>query len=544
MHSKTDILSNHLKTISSLNSDKLKNKYLSNKEKIANEILLMNNETKNEIKSALNKYTFNNEVFIPTPLRITKKEYIGKNYLLNNLVNFERNSLKRKNYIKPLNTEAKIFSKQYQLIMDENKEHQSNYLGNLQKFYKQKGYNLGGIGNVKEIFNPSFLLDNNFGINIVDDAFRYGYKEYKTDFNIDGKLMKKWNNGISETKENRSKQSKDYEEKDINAIFERDADINKKKLELEEERANREFQEKIESIKKKLLEEDKIKNMTKKEYFHYSLSLKKEINKTKKTIEDLSSTNASLSKSNNITIKSLPKNIIHKTYKIIHPSLEKNYKQKIVFSSKTRTRKNTEDNPTNNKQINSIKTSPRKSEDFFISLDQDKEKNKKNLPRIPLISADESVINNSKENKKEKKENISKSKKQLKELNDLYYFLSNNKEDFFNKYPNKSVERYFKKYTKKILPELNIKKGSNVHGIFDDFQHIVNKNNLNKITKSSNDFKKKYRNKGNSSFNKFENNTHLNLDKIKEMDEKIPVMHYIFAEELMTKKSTNDGKKQ
>ena len=539
MNSKTEALANRLKTISSYSSDKIKNKYLSNKEKIENEILLMNKETKNDIKLALNKYTFNNEVFIPTPLRITKKEYIGKNYLLNNLVNFERNNLRMKNYITPLNTESKIFAKQYQLIMDENKEHQSNYLGNLQNFYKQKGYNINGIGNVKEIFNPSFLLDNNFGANIVDDAFRYGYKENKTDFNADENLMKKWSNGIIETKENRSKQNKDNEQKDIDAIFERDADINKKKLELEEERANMEFQQKIEALKKKLLEEDKIKNMSKKEYFKYSLNLKKEINKTKKTLEDLSSTNASINKSNNITLKSIPRNIIHKTYKIIHPSSDKNYKQKIVFTSITRTRKNTEDNYLDKMKAKSRKTSIKKSDDFFISLDKEKDKNKRKLPKIKIASANESN-NTSKEKIKEKKGKINKSKKQIKELNDLYHLVSNNKEDFFDKYPNNSVEKYFKKYTKKVLPVLNVKKGSNVHGIFDDFQQIVNKNNLDKITKSSNELKKKFRNNANSSFNKFENNNYSNIDKLKEMDERIPVMHYIFAEELMTKKSTND----
>ena len=539
MYSKTDALTNRLRTISSINSEKLKNQYFSNKEKIANEILLMNNDTKNEIKTALNKYTFSNEVFIPTPLRITKKEYIGKNYLLNNLVTFEKNAKRKRNYIEPLNTETKIFSKQYQLIMDENKEHQMNYLGNLQKFYKKNGYNLNGIGSVKEIFNPSFLLDNNFGINIVDDAFRYGYKEYKTDFNTDIDLMKKWNNGITETKENRSKQSKDNEEKDINAIFERDADINKKKLELEEERANMEFQQKIESIKQKLLEEDRIKNMSKKDYFKYSSSLKSEINKTKKTIEDLSSTYASLNKSNNVTIKSLPKNIIHKTYKIIHPTHDKNYKQKIVFSSISRTRKNTDDNPINKMKTKSLKSSPKKSREFFISIDQEKEKNKRKLPKIKILATDEKINDNSKEKSKEKKRRMNKSKKQLKELNDLYCLVSNNKENFFDKYPSQSVEKYFKKYTKKRLPILNIKKGSNVHGLFDDFQQIVSKNNLNKITKSSNDIKKRLGNNTNSSFNQFENNS-FDLEKIQEMDEKIPVMHYIFAEELMTKKSTND----
>ena len=63
---------------------------------------------------------------------------------------------------------------------------------------------------------------------------------------------------------------------------------------------------------------------------------------------------------------------------------------------------------------------------------------------------------------------------------------------------------------------------------------------MDKITKSSNELKKKFRNNANSSFNKFENNNYSNIDKLKEMDERIPVMHYIFAEELMTKKSTND----
>ena len=542
MHSKTETIVKHLNTISSLPSNKMKNQYLSNKEKIANEFLLMNNDTKKDIRLALNKYTFREEVFIPTPLRITKKEYIGKDYLLNNLVNFERNSLKKKNFIEPLNTETKRFTKQYQLIMDENKEHQMHYLGDLQKFYKEKGYRLDGIGNVKEIFNPSFLLDNNFGINIVDDAFRYGYKEYKTDFNTDGKLMKKWGNGISETKDNRNKLSKESQEKDLNAIFEKEADINKKKIELEQERANKEFNQKIESIKQKLLEENKIRNMSRKDYFKYSYDLKEEINKTKKTIEDLSSTNASINKSNDTKLKKLPKNVIHKTYKIIHPSHEKNYKQKIVFQSINKTRNSTEDNLINKLKIKSIKNTPKKSDDFFISLDQDKDnnRNKRVLPKIQILSTEEKIKNNLKEKTKEKLGKTSKSEKQLKELNDLYYLVSTNKENFFEKYPNKSVEKYFKKYTRKKLPVLNIKRGSNVHGVFDDFQQIVNKKNFNKIAKSSNEVKKEFKNNKDSSFNNVGNIKLFDVEKIQEIDEKIPVMHYIFAEELMIKKPTGN----
>ena len=136
MHSKTENFSPHLNTISSLPPNKLSNQYLSSRQKIANEFLLMNNDTKKQIRSALNKYMFTSEVFIPTPLRITKKDYIGKNYLLNNFVFFEKNEARMKKYIEPLNTESKRFNQHYQLIMDENKEHQMGNLSDSTKFYK------------------------------------------------------------------------------------------------------------------------------------------------------------------------------------------------------------------------------------------------------------------------------------------------------------------------------------------------------------------------------------------------------------------------
>ena len=305
MNSKTEGGLNRLRTISSLPTSKLYIQTLSNNEKIANEFLLMSKETKSEVQGALNKYTFNNEVFIPTPLRISKKEYQNKNYLLNNLVNFEKDTLKRRSYIEPLRTETKRFSKQYQLLMYENKEHQQMYLEDLKKYYKSNGYKLNGIGNVDQIFNPSFLLDNNFGNNISDDAFRYGDKEYKNDFNFDENLMSLWNKGISETKDNRSKLSKENEDRDIDDFFQREEDINKKKLILEEERMNIDFKRQLESIKMKLLEEKKIRNMSKKAYSKYSSELKKEINKTKKTIEDLSTLNSSYNKTRNNKIESI-----------------------------------------------------------------------------------------------------------------------------------------------------------------------------------------------------------------------------------------------
>ena len=236
----------------------------------------------------------------------------------------------------------------------------------------------------------------------------------------------------------------------------------------------------------------------------------------------------------------MPKNVINKTYKIIHPSHDKNYKQKVVFTTVNNTKKSKEENIKSPKKKS---ISKKNSNDFFISIDSDKEKKKNKiiLPKIQIVSDEENE--KSKEKGKEKKVIINKSKKQLKELNDLYNLVSNNKENFFEKYPNKSVEKYFKKYTKKKIPILNVHRGSNVRGIFDDFQQIVNKKNFHKIAKSSNDIKKEFEGYKINSINLPENNnSYFDVSKIQEIDEKIPVMHYMFAEELMIKKTTEDGK--
>ena len=163
------------------------------------------------------------------------------------------------------------------------------------------------------------------------------------------------------------------------------------------------------------------------------------------------------------------------------------------------------------------------------------------MPNIQIVK-NEGKKNKSKDKSLNKKGKITKSKKQIKELNDLYNLVSKNKEDFFENYPNKRVENYFTKFVKKRLPVLNVKKGSNVHGIFDDFQQIVNKKNFYKIAKSSNDIKKDFdKNKKNLSANKEENINKFDCDKIQEIDEQIPVMHYMFAEELMAMKNNGDN---
>ena len=176
---------------------------LSSQKKIENEIGSMTKKNRNEFRDALNKYSFDSEVFIPKSISINKNEYKQKNYLLNNLVSFECKSQERKKIVEPLRKETDRFTKQYKLIKDENEEHQKHYLKNLENYYQDIGYNVNSIEykNTENIFSPSSVLDHNFGINIQDDAYKYSNIDLKKDYNKDQKLLKKWLKGIQDTKE-------------------------------------------------------------------------------------------------------------------------------------------------------------------------------------------------------------------------------------------------------------------------------------------------------------------------------------------------------
>ena len=136
-----------------------------------------------------------------------------------------------------------------------------------------------------------------------------------------------------------------------------------------------------------------------------------------------------------------------------------------------------------------------------------------------------------------------KKMRQIKELDHLYLLVYDNKDNFFEQYPHKSIENYFKKYTKKRIPVIDFKKGSNIHGLFDDLQEIVQKKDFYKVGESSNKVKKDLMNKRNISRNKILEEQNLDLDKIQEIDEKIPQLHYYFAENLLTSKLLEEKKK-
>ena len=542
---------------------------LASQKKIANEISSMTKEFRNDFRKALTKYSFDTEVFIPKTISINKNEYKNKNYLLNNLVSFENKAQERKKLVEPLKKETSRFSKQYKLILEENEEHQKEYLRDLEKYYKDIGYNLNSIEYKKtdNIFSPSTILDHNFGINIQDDVCRYSSVDLKKDYNKDQKLMRKWQKGIKDTKENKSRAKRMQEENEMRGI--KNEEI--KEIEREKEMKKDIFQKQLEKIKKDLIEENKIMSMSREEYFFYSHKIKNDINNTKKLLEEFNENkNNSFLIQNILTINSFQDNKSSKTYKILHPTKQKNYKEKIVYSSfdmsntNTRKKENKEIKDKKKKVVknyllpkyqirNNLKDKPPVSvteNNIFISLNKKKGNSFQKLPSIlnaeqPYNETSKARKNNIYINKKDevKSEMMTLKLNQENELDNLYNLVYSNKNNILEGYPSKSVEAYFRKYTNKRIPTINYKRGSNIHGLLDDLQQIVKKNDFYKIAESSNDVKKEYINKRGLSYTKLTDDKNFDVDKIQELDYKIPELHYIFAENLLVNKAKKSIKK-
>ena len=545
------------------------------RKKIKNEIESMPHENRNTFREALNKHSFGIEVFIPNTLRVSKKEYKKKNYLLNTLISFEGKLREQKELINPLKKETNRFSKQYKLIHKENTGHQRDYIKNLQDYYENIGYNRSGIEykGSDNIFSPSSILDQDFGSNIQEDAFKYGNTEYKNDFHKDQNLIKKWKKGVKDTKDNKNRAKKkdlkeeeaanykyDYENAEEN-IEEHLIEI---ELEKEKERQREEIQKELEEIKKNLMEESRIKNMSRKEYYNYSLDLKNDIKKAKESLEEFNNNNSDyLNLGNKLKINNLKSIFTPNSYRATRAVTKKktsifgdikvrtDKKKKsihdYIFGNEGKTRNS--DNLGNN--LYSKKQAPMTLTENLRRYDKYKTsiliQRKESFPKINKTNSINNEIDIF-ELDDELKEKIGKMKnekmirkiKQNNALDNLYKSVYNNKKYFFERYPSKSVETYFKTYTNRRIPILNIKKGSNVHGILDDLQHIVQKNDIYKIVESNSDVKKEINHKNEFSNRKLLNVKKFDVEKIQELDVKIPDMHYQFAEELLSNKPSEN----
>ena len=552
------------------NKNKNINSLFSQKKKIKNEIESMSQESRNIFREALNKYSFETEVFIPSSLRISKKEYKKKNYLLNTLISFEDRLKEQKEFITPIKNETNRFSKQYKLIHEENGGHQRNYINNLQKYYEGMGYSRSGLeySGSDNIFSPSSILDPDFGNNIQEDAYRYGNAEYRKDYHKDKILLKKFTKSVKDTKDNKNRSKnrdlKEDEKEEVN-IKEDILRIEAENLiEREKEKKREERQKELEQIKHNLMEEDRIRNMNSQEYFNYNLELKNDIKRTKESLEEfnksiienkLSNRRASISnlknyfspKSNRLSIDSSKRNKFILSEKKINRKRNSVIYNSVNFNNNHRNM----DNLAKILFLNKQQQSPVSlTESNIRSLDKMKTcvatKEKDFLPKINTININKETevfdANDDYITKLGKIQNQKLKNKmiQFNELDNLYRSVYNNKKYFFERYPSKNVEAYFKKFTNKRIPILSFKKGSNIHGLLDDLQHIVKKSDFSKIVEYNSDVKREMNHKNEHSPKKLLDDKKFDVAKIQEMDVKIPDLHYQFAEDLLTDKDMDN----
>ena len=425
---------------------------VSNKKKIEEELSKFTIENRKLFRNCLNKYNFQMEVYIPQ--KLANKEYSDKNFLLNKLILIEKMNNNIKEKIGPIEKETKLFNKQYKVIKDQNKDHQKSYMNKVEQIYQTNGFKKENI-EYKEnenIFTPSFFLDQKFGKTQQKDISKYSTQN--SEFNTDQKILLKFENIIS----------RKYGEKL--------SDENKTN-----ENWNDNY-EKDEEIKKEIMEEQRIKKMNKKQYYQYSKQLKKDIDLIKKRLKDFNLVDT------NFNFKSTPNETkidINRT-NYTNSNINNNY---LEINNKTKDK---------NKTLSSKKILKNKNDEknIFLSargLDLETDFNKF-LPSINSIVATKRNlnnirnINNTEPNVKKRKKIVKfKKEKSIKQdkIKNLYNIL-NNKNGIYE-YPKEEIEEYFKNYSHRVLPNINPNLGSNIHGIFGDFQNQVKENSFDNLAK-------------------------------------------------------------
>ena len=488
--------------------------HLTYNKKLLYELDSLPKEINQLFRKSLDKYKFKEEVYVPNSMRISKKEYYNKNYMLINLVKTHYIIQGEKNKVKNISKETKKFSNQYKLVKNDNKNRQKEYLLYLENEYKKKYNNKKIELNYRydeNIFTPSFLLDLNFGNNIELDAIKYRLNNdsYLTESKHDRNMINKFYDVIN-------RDDKYEDNKNNKGLKKLDTNINKE-------------DEKLIKIKNELKEQIKIKNMTKKEYFDYSNKLKKEIKKIKSLIEDneyqLSNEPAyNNTKNSDFNFISTMKG--KNTFNNAYESPEKDNKEIKSKNSKIK----------NNLlfELDNSKEKKRKDEKTSISyIKKNNSNNKKNsnlikkIPKLGLTEIIPKYLNEKKKNKKEMKEY---------HLNKLYNALSARTNSNNIDIPFKQLNSYFTKYNPNMkLPKLNNLKGSNIHGLVESLQNNAKDNSISNISKLSENIKQEINvfKKGNDFEDKNEN---IKTENIIIQNNKILELQYDFVDSLLSNK--------
>ena len=180
----------------------LQTEYLSYHKKLKNEIEAIPKEYKKFFRNALNKRSFDMEVYIPQVSEKNRKMYPGKNYLINKLIQYDKLVNFNKDKKEKNSKDLSKFAKDYNFLIDNNSK-QREYVNNLLNLYKSKGYELGNIEYTKNenIFNRSILLDHKLGEDTNKDVLKFGNDEQnRKNFITDNQLLFRFNDIIHENK--------------------------------------------------------------------------------------------------------------------------------------------------------------------------------------------------------------------------------------------------------------------------------------------------------------------------------------------------------
>ena len=116
-------------------------------------------------------------------------------------------------------------------------------------------------------------------------------------------------------------------------------------------------------------------------------------------------------------------------------------------------------------------------------------------------------------------------------LNKLYNSLNSKTSSNNFEFQYKQMNQYFLLYSPKKLPKLNIERGSNIHGLIETTQNIINDNNISSFSKMNENLKKDiFINNDYSQIKKIETENIINLD------DKILGLHYELADSLLSNK--------
>lgn len=615
----------------------LQTEYLTYNKKLKNEIEAIPQEYKKFFRNALKKNSFDMEVYIPHLTETNKKVYPNKNYLINKLIRYEKlvNSNKIKKEKKPMGLTN--FSKYSYLI--ENNIKQREYLNNLLKIYKEKGYELENIEYKKKdnIFSRSIFLDHKLGEDTNKDAQNYGLiEENKKNFISDNQLLLRFNDIIHENKspyfKYRNKINIINNNNNFNVFsnnIENNNEMNKLKIKLKKQKKLKKKNKKDEqnkSLEESLLKNTDINNENEnsliKEIINENVKPSDKDNKNSNTIdiinrdEDVNNSNNNSKIDNTITTYFGNDSLIFNESKN-NVENENNDKGKLnlkynIFNLKNKNDKkdiankyNTFDNTNQKKKLNInglynnlkknnnkyLLTSSNKVKIFPKDINENsntifsKDKNhtnksinkfrskqnlKLNLPEInptatsykknlsnnktifintnnkidndnikpmnnksnPNVKDSQQKIKNLKKifSKEYNMSNFEKSKK--KEVNNLYSTI-NFKPNLFENFPFDRVENYFLKYKNLKISKLNPNKGSNIHPLLEGLENIVKEKELYKLAKSLNETKKDIYLRSTGTLDNFEKIETLDFEKIKDSDNKIPLLKYDFAENIL-----------